>query len=95
MIISIIVGREPEMEGKFQIDTELRKILSVDIRDKEMLEINFPKIKSGYSYDELEALMRFYTKDEMNLEEIVCDIQKNGFFFSLKPSLHISIEEAQ
>lgn len=94
MITKLIIGNK--RDGVFYLDEENRKIMKVDVLDHDNLETNFPgSTKEDFSYFKLEKIMNYYfklEKDSTTLSQIIKKIEVDGFFFSMRPSLHIHVE---
>ena len=94
MIATMVIGNKPI--GKINLDTDNRKILSMDIKDKDSMNLNFPGILGkSFGYTSLEKIMQYYTNTEYenkSLLDILKDIKEHGFFSTLKPSLTINID---
>lgn len=90
------VGKE--LVGVFHLDLENKKILKVDVLDGDGLRTLFPgSTDDDFTYIKLEKIMKAYTKagedPGVSLEEILEQIKKEGFFYPLRPSLHLFVEE--
>lgn len=82
--------------GIFHLDLEKKRILKIEVFNKDSLETNFPgSTEEGYTYLKLEKLMKYYMDydgQDISLESMLEEIKEKGFFFSLKPSLNIFVE---
>ena len=92
------VGKEART-ASFYLDEKERKILQIEIFDKMALEINFPGVtEDDFTYAKLESIMKYYmgydgnASKKVTLTDILKEIEEDGFFFGIKPALHLSVE---
>jgi len=82
-------------DGVFHLDEENRKIQKVEVLNADSLQINFPgSTNENFNYLKLEAIMKFYMnlKDHQTMTDAINQIIDKGFFYPLRPSLHIEAE---
>jgi len=92
------VGKEART-ASFHLDEKERKILQIEIMDKTALEINFPDAtEDSFTYSRLEKIMKYYmgydgnASENVTLTDMLKEIEEDGFFFGLRPGLHLSVE---
>jgi len=98
MIARIILGTSTNRCGSFKVDTEKRKILDTEVVIEKPMEIFFFKDEGqeNFNYLKLENTMNYFMrfnepKDRKDLEYLLLDIRRNGFYFNLNPSVSFEI----
>lgn len=85
------------LDGVFYVNEESKTLEKIEVNDADDLNTNFPgSTEENFSYLKLEKIMKYYMNFENNEEkgliEIMDEIEKNGFFFGLRPGLRISVK---
>jgi len=98
MIARIILGNSINRCGSFKVDTKQRKILDTEVVIEKPMEIFFFKNEGqeNFNYLKLENTMNYFMrfnepKDRKDLEYLLLDIRRNGFYFNLNPSVSFEI----